>query len=170
MMRTEAKRAIYAGSFDPPTYGHLWIIEEAKKLFDEVVIALGLNPDKHYTYSVEERLSMLQSIVGHSSQVNISSFKNIYLVEYAHQIGAQYIIRGIRSVADYEYERSMRYINSDMYPDIGTWFLFPPREYSEVSSTLVKGLVGFENWEEVLKKYVPDAVRKMMVKKFKLRR
>lgn len=158
---------IYAGTFDPPTYGHLWLIQEAASLFAHVVVAVGFNPEKEATYSLDERLMMLQNITEDIDNVSIDYFENMYLVEYAHQKGAKGIVRGIRSIADYEYERMIRYVNADIYPDISTVFLFPPREYSEISSTLVKSLIGFTNWQKVIRQYVPEAVALLMEKKIK---
>ncbi|QRN41784.1 MAG: pantetheine-phosphate adenylyltransferase [Neisseriaceae bacterium] len=166
MYCSEPKRAIYAGTFDPPTNGHLWVISEISQLFEELVVAIGTNPDKTFAYSLQERIEMLECITQEYPNTTIKTFENMYLVEFAHQLRAKYIIRGIRSASDYEYERNMRYINSDIHPDISTLFVFPPREYSEVSSTLVKGLVGFENWENIIKRYVPESVCQIMIKKF----
>lgn len=151
-------RAVYAGSFDPPTNGHLWMISEAQQLFDELIVAIGINPEKKSTYSLEERKQMLESIVVPFKNVRITSFENEFLVNYAHSIQAPFIIRGIRSGADYEYERAIRYINADLQPSIQTIFLMPPREIAEISSTMVKGLVGPNGWRNIIHRYVPQAV------------
>ncbi|MDO5059106.1 MAG: pantetheine-phosphate adenylyltransferase, partial [Neisseria sp.] len=112
-MNPTPRRAVYAGSFDPPTNGHLWMIRQAQAMFDELVVSIGVNPDKKNTYTVAERCRMLQDITQAFPNVRVSTFENRFLVDYAHSIGAKFIIRGIRSAGDYEYERSMRYINSD---------------------------------------------------------
>lgn len=160
------KRAVYAGSFDPLTHGHLWMIEEGARLFDELIVAIGTNPDKAYTFSVEERLRMLRESLIEKDGVSIDRFENKFLVHYAKKAAATHILRGIRSEGDYSYERGMRYINGDLQPGIGTVFLMPPREIAEVSSSFVKGLVGPEGWEEVVRKYVSDPVYKMILEKF----
>ncbi|WP_374354229.1 pantetheine-phosphate adenylyltransferase [Chitinimonas sp.] len=152
------KRAVYAGSFDPVTNGHLWMIERGYELFDEMIVAIGVNPDKRATFSVEEREDMLREVTQHLPNLKVTSFENQFLVNYARSVGANYILRGIRNPSDYEFERTMRYINSDLVPEVTTTFLMPPRSIAEVSSTMIKGLVGPEGWEEVLKKYVPPAV------------
>lgn len=157
-MNQTIRRAVYAGSFDPPTNGHLWMIREACRLVDELVIAIGINPDKKSTYTITERKTMLEAITREFPNVRISSFENRFLVDYAHDVNARFIIRGIRSGADYEYERAIRYINSDLQPEIITLFLMPPREFAEVSSTMVKGLVGPEGWRQTIRRYVPQAV------------
>ncbi|WP_215781183.1 MULTISPECIES: pantetheine-phosphate adenylyltransferase [unclassified Paludibacterium] len=157
------KRAVYAGSFDPVTNGHLWMIREAVELFDELVVAVGVNPDKHCTFTVEERVEMLNAVTQGFNKLRVEVFSNQFLVNYAQTVDANYIVRGIRTASDYEYERTMRYINTDLHPDITTIFLLPPREYAEVSSTMVKGLVGPRGWETVIRQYVPDPVyRKLM--------
>ncbi|MBF0803164.1 MULTISPECIES: pantetheine-phosphate adenylyltransferase [Neisseria] len=152
------RRAVYAGSFDPPTNGHLWMIREAQALFDELIVSIGVNPDKKSTYTVAERRAMLEAISSGFSNVRITAFENQFLVNYAHSVGAKFIVRGIRTASDYEYERTIRYINSDLHPDIATVFLMPPREFAEVSSTMVKGMVGPDGWRDMIRRYVPVAV------------
>ncbi len=152
------KRAVYAGSFDPITDGHLWIVEEARKLFDELTVAIGINPEKTYTFPLRQRLDLLQQVLPEDKSILIDHFDNRYLVDYAAEIGAQYIIRGIRSPADYEFERVMRQINEDIRPEVTTIFLMPSREVAEVSSSMVKGLVGPTGWEAQVRRYVPAPV------------
>ncbi len=163
MQTKTIRRAVYAGSFDPPTNGHLWMIREAQALFDELIVAIGINPDKKPTYTVAERRKLLTDITKDFPNVRIDSFENQFLVNYAHSVNAGYIVRGIRSASDYEYERTIRYINSDLQPEVSTVLLIPPREFAEVSSTLVKGLVGPEGWREIIRRYVPDAVYDKML-------
>ncbi|WP_293239860.1 pantetheine-phosphate adenylyltransferase, partial [Paludibacterium sp.] len=134
------------------------MIREAVELFDELVVAVGVNPDKHCTFSVEERIDMLNAVTQGFNKLKVDVFSNQFLVNYAQSVDANYIVRGIRTATDYEYERTMRYINTDLHPDITTIFLLPPREYAEVSSTMVKGLVGPRGWETVIRQYVPDPV------------
>lgn len=160
------KRAVYAGSFDPPTNGHLWMINEASELFDELVLAIGINPEKHCTFSIEERQTMLEDICQGMSNVTVASFGKQFLVNYAVEIDANYIVRGIRSAADYEYERIMRHINSDLHSDISTVFLMPPREFAELSSTMVKGLIGPEGWQSMVRRYLPDPVYQRIVSSY----
>ncbi|QMT35759.1 pantetheine-phosphate adenylyltransferase [Neisseria wadsworthii] len=157
-MNHPISRAVYAGSFDPPTNGHLWMIRQAQTMFDELIIAIGVNPDKKSTYTIAERYAMLEAITQEFPNVCIHSFENRFLVDYAHDVDAKFIVRGIRTASDYEYERTIRYINSDLQPDILTIFLMPPREFAEVSSTMVKGMVGPNGWRQMIRRYVPDAV------------
>jgi pantetheine-phosphate adenylyltransferase len=152
------RTAVYAGSFDPPTNGHLWMIERGLEMFDHLIVAIGTNPAKDYSFSVEERLEMLRASLPGSDRLEISHFNNRYLVDYAKKKGAEYVLRGIRSPNDYEYERVMRHINADMAPEITTVFLMPPRDIAELSSNMIKGLTGPTGWEETVRRYVPEAV------------
>jgi len=164
------KRAVYAGSFDPVTNGHLWMIEQGVALFNELIVAVGVNPGKKYTFSLKERLKVLDEVIwteisGCAEDIVIDSFENDFLVNYARSMDADYILRGIRSVEDYEFERGVRHINSDLQSDITTIFLMPPREISEVSSSLVKGLIGPNGWKDVVKRYVPAPVFDLILSK-----
>lgn len=154
--------AVYAGSFDPLTNGHLWIIKQAASLFSKLIVAVGTNPDKKYTFSHAERLRMIREALQDYPHVEIADFHNRYLVDFAKEHGATTMIRGIRSPQDYEYERVMRHINADMAPEITTIFLMPPRDIAELSSSMVKGLIGPIGWEEQVKRYVPENVFRLL--------
>jgi len=150
--------AVYAGSFDPPTNGHIWMIERGLELFDHLIVAIGTNPSKRYSFTVDERLDLLRTSTTPSKRLEITHFDNRYLVDYARKTGAKYVLRGIRSTHDYEYERVMRHINADMAPEIITAFLMPPRDISELSSSMIKSLIGPDGWEQTVRRYVPPAV------------
>lgn len=152
------KRAVYAGTFDPLTVGHLWMIEEGAKLFDELTVAIGVNPEKKCMFSVQARLAMLEQSTKHLRNVRLDTFTNQFLIDYAATQNASFILRGIRTESDYEYERTMRNINGDLNLTIQTIFLMPPRGIAEVSSSMVKGLIGPEGWGTIVKTYVPEAV------------
>lgn len=155
---------IYAGSFDPVTLGHLWMISRGAKLFGTIVVAVGTNPDKKAMFRPDERIDLLCASTEAVKNIRIESFENRYLVEYARSIGASFILRGIRP-GDFEYERAMRYVNEDLDSGITTVFLMPPRELAEVSSSIVKGLVGPIGWESVVAKYVPQSVLEKLKEK-----
>jgi pantetheine-phosphate adenylyltransferase len=161
------RRAVYAGSFDPITLGHVWMIQNGSRLFNELVVAIGINPDKQYTFSLEERIEMLQETVKPYSNVRVTSYQNLFLMNYARQIDAGFILRGIRNVVDYGYERGMRHINAEFNNDALTVFLMPPRELAEISSSFVKGMVGPAGWEQIVAKYVPPVVQERIVSRFK---
>lgn len=163
-MRTKKRLGVYAGSFDPLTIGHLWMIEQGVGLFDRLIVAVGVNPEKRYTFTLEERLKMLSESLKQYRNLSITSFSNRYLIDYAQSVNATHILRGIRSESDYEYERTMRNINGDLDPAICSVFLMPPRDIAEVSSSMVKGLVGPKGWQKVVRKYVPEPVYRRFVK------
>jgi len=163
-MRNKKRLGVYAGSFDPLTIGHLWMIDQGVNLFDRIIVAVGINPDKKYTFSLAERLAMIRESLKQYRNVSVTSFSNLYLIDYAQSIGATHILRGIRSESDYEYERTMRNINGDLDPAICSVFLMPPRGIAEVSSSMVRGLVGPKGWQKVVKSYVPGPVYRRLLK------
>jgi pantetheine-phosphate adenylyltransferase len=154
----QPKRAVYAGTFDPVTIGHLWMIEQGAEMFDELVVGIGVNPSKKWLFSVEEREEMLREATCGIPNVKVQVFTNQFLINYAAAIGARFILRGIRTESDYEYERVMRNLNGDLNAAITTVFLMPPRGIAEVSSSMVKGLIGPEGWEKIVCDYVPKPV------------
>jgi pantetheine-phosphate adenylyltransferase len=135
------RRAIYPGSFDPVTNGHLDIIERGCKLFDEIIISILVNPDKQPFFTLEERHEMLTEVLEEISQgnckVRVDSFRGL-LVNYAVAQQADVIVRGIRAISDYEYELQMALMNRRLEPGIETVFMMPAEIYSYVSSRLVK--------------------------------
>ena len=135
------RRAIYPGSFDPVTNGHLDIIERGCKLFDEIIIGILVNPDKQPFFTVEERHDMLTEVVKNISQgdctLRVDSFSGL-LVNYAVAQEADVIVRGIRAISDYEYELQMALMNRRLAPSVETVFMMPAETYSYVSSRLVK--------------------------------
>jgi pantetheine-phosphate adenylyltransferase len=163
-MRNKKRLGVYAGSFDPLTIGHLWMIDQGVNLFDRLIVAVGINPDKKYTFPLAERVAMIRESLKQYRNVSVTSFSNLYLIDYAQSIGATHILRGIRSESDYEYERTMRNINGDLDPAISSIFLMPPRGIAEVSSSMVRGLVGPKGWQKVVKGYVPEPVYRRLLK------
>ena len=135
------RRAIYPGSFDPITNGHLDIIERGCKLFDEIIVAILVNPDKQPFFTIEERHEMLVEILKDIRQggcnVRVDSFRGL-LVSYAVEQQANAIVRGIRAISDYEYELQMALMNRRIEPTIETVFMMPAEIYSYVSSRLIK--------------------------------
>ena len=135
------RRAIYPGSFDPITNGHLDIIERGSKLFDEIIIAILVNPDKQPFFSIEERREMLDEVLSKIDRsactIRVDDFRGL-LVHYAVAQQAHAIVRGIRAISDYEYELQMALMNRRLEPTIETVFMMPAETYSYVSSRLVK--------------------------------
>lgn len=159
--------AVYAGSFDPITNGHVWMMEKGARMFDRLIVAIGENPDKEYAFSLEERLEMLRETCGEWSNVEIAHFEGQFLVDYAHAIGVRYILRGIRSEDDFHYEQGMRHVNADMRPEIDTVFLMPPRDLAQISSSMVEGLIGPQGWVDVVRRYVPPAVFRRLEQRYR---
>jgi pantetheine-phosphate adenylyltransferase len=139
------------------------MIRRAAKLFDHLVVAVGVNPGKTYTFSLDERVAMLQECVEGMENVEVDRMEARFLVRYAKEKGADAILRGIRSDEDYRYEHAMHNINMDIEPEIVTVFLMPPRDICEISSGFVKGLIGFEGWQEIVRPYVPGPVYKKLL-------
>ena len=135
-------KAIYPGSFDPPTNGHIDLIQRGAVLFDHLIVAVLNNPAKTPMFSVEERTEMLLESVGAMPNVSVASFDGL-LVAFARQQGARAVLRGIRAISDYEYEFQMALMNRRMAPEIETVFLQPAGRYSFVSSRMLKEVYSF---------------------------
>ncbi|MEM7621967.1 MAG: pantetheine-phosphate adenylyltransferase [Planctomycetota bacterium] len=154
---------VYAGSFDPPTNGHAWVIEHAATLFGRLVVAVADNPEKSYSYPLERRLSWLREISDGFANVEVTHIENQFLAHFARDRGAGYIVRGIRNEADYQYERAMRYVNEDLNPGLTTTFVIPPRDLCEISSSFVKNMMGPAGWEPIVRDYLPACVARDLV-------
>jgi len=139
------------------------MIQEGVRLFEHLIVAVGINPEKKSTFSLADRLAMLRESCRPFSNVEVASFSNLYLIDYAKSVGATHILRGIRSAGDYEFERTMRNINGDLDAKICTVFLIPPRNIAEVSSSMVKGLIGPAGWRQIVRKYVPAPVYRQLL-------
>jgi pantetheine-phosphate adenylyltransferase len=130
-------KAVYPGSFDPPTNGHLDLIERGSKIFDELVVAVLRNPEKSPLFSVPERRNMLEAMTEGLDNVSVETFDGL-TVEYAMSLGASAVLRGIRAISDYEYELQMALMNRKLQPTLETVFMMPAEKYSYVSSRLVR--------------------------------
>lgn len=136
------KRAIYPGSFDPVTLGHMDIISRAAKVVDELIVAVLINSAKKPLFSVEERVSMLEEITRNIPNVKVKSFDGL-LVEYAESEKADFIVRGLRAVTDFEYELQIAQSNHIVNPRVDTLFLTTSLEYAYLSSTIVKEIASY---------------------------
>jgi pantetheine-phosphate adenylyltransferase len=150
--------ALYPGSFDPLTNGHLDVLFRARRLADRVIVAILENDAKKPLFSVEERIEMIREIVGEEPGVSVRSFSGL-LVDFAAQTGATLLVRGLRAISDYEYELQMALMNRRLAPGIETVFLMAKEEYSYVSSRLVKevGRLGAD-----VSGLVPEPVRRRL--------
>ena len=129
--------AIYPGSFDPPTNGHLDLIERGSKIFDELIVAVLRNPEKEALFSLEERRAMLKEMTARFDNVRVDAFDGL-LVDYAVRQKASAVLRGIRAISDYEYELQMAMMNRKLEPRLETVFMMPAETYSYLSSRLVR--------------------------------
>jgi pantetheine-phosphate adenylyltransferase len=154
--------AIYPGSFDPVTNGHLDLIARGSRIAERLIVAVLRNESKQALFSVEERIEILQKVVGPFANVEVASFDGL-LVEYAASRGANLILRGIRAVSDYEYELQMALMNRRLRPELETAFLMAGEAYSFVSSKLVKEVVSLGGDVSGL---VPPAVEAKLKAKF----
>jgi pantetheine-phosphate adenylyltransferase len=150
--------AIYAGSFDPITYGHLWMIEQGSKAFDQLIVGVGLNQDKKTFFDESTRLKLIKSCTKQFKNVQVESFSGEFLVHFAKKKKAKFILRGIRNTNDFDYEQTICRINQDIDSNIQSLFLMPPRDICEISSSMVRSLVGPKGWKKIVSQYVPQNV------------
>lgn len=158
------KIAVCAGSFDPPTEGHLNIIRRALKLFDKVIVAVAVNSQKKSAFSTEERLALLKELFQGDKGVEVDSFEKKLLVEYARSKKAQVLLRGLRTIQDYEYEFQMALANKQIAPEIETVFMMTESPYSHISSSLTKEIVSLGGSGAGM---LPPLVEKKLKEKFK---
>jgi pantetheine-phosphate adenylyltransferase len=157
------RRAVYPGSFDPITSGHVDIIQRGLKIFDEILVAVLENPKKEALFSTQERIDMIQDFfVGHRN-IEVKAFDGL-LVKFAKNNNANIVIRGLRAISDFEYEFQMALMNMKLDPEIETLFMMPNLSYSFLSSKLVKEIFMLGG---ALKDLVPAQVEKKLKEKFK---
>jgi pantetheine-phosphate adenylyltransferase len=156
--------ALYPGTFDPLTNGHLDLIKRSVRMFDKVVVAIFENPMKGPLFSVEERRRLIEDSIQGLSNIEIDTFSNTLLVFYAKQRQAHVIVRGLRAIADFEYEFQMTLMNRRLDEDIETVFLMPREEYTYVASRLIKEVAAYGGNVEEL---VPPPVALALKEKFR---
>lgn len=154
--------AVYAGSFDPMTFGHLDLIERASKLFGQVIIAIGKHPTKSPLFSFSERVQLLQDATKDMPGVRIDSFDGL-LIHYCERVGARVIVRGLRAATDFEYELQIAHANADMAPQIDTVFLPTRTNYGFISASLVREIASHGG---DVSHYVPGVVCAALKVKF----
>jgi pantetheine-phosphate adenylyltransferase len=155
-------KALYPGTFDPITFGHIDIIERARKIFDNLVIAVASNREKEPLFTIDERIDLIKNSLKDTGNIEFTTFDGL-TAEFAKSIGATAIVRGIRAVSDFEYEFQMALMNRKMQPDVETVFLTPNEKHSYISSSLVKDIArrGGD-----VSSFVPDIVKKTLAMKF----
>ncbi len=154
--------AIYPGTFDPITNGHLDIIERACRLFEKVIVTIAVNPHKTPMFPEDERKEMITLTTAHLKNVEVDSYHGL-LVRYAEEKKASVIVRGLRAISDFEYEFQMSLTNTKLNPDITTIFLMPNEKFSYLNSSLVRELASYD---ASIKEFLPGLVYKRLKKKF----
>jgi pantetheine-phosphate adenylyltransferase len=162
-MRSSMHAAVYPGSFDPITYGHLDVIRRATKIVDKLLVAVAECPPKETTFSAEERLRMVQDVTAEMPGVDVRGFDGL-LVTYVAEVGAQGIIRGLRALTDFEYEFQMALTNRKLCGEIETIFLMPSESYSYISSSIIKEIARLGG---DLSAFVPPLVAKKLKDKYR---
>ena len=155
-------KAVFAGSFDPPTFGHLNIIERAQKLFSEIHVVIAVNKNKSYCFSGEERLEVIQQLVSRWNNVSVHLWDSL-IVDYAKKIKADVLIRGVRNDNDFLYEFDLAMMNKSLNPQIETLFLVPDPKFFVLRSSSIKELAAFGGDVSTM---VPPIVEAMLKKKF----
>ena len=161
-MTERARLAIYPGSFDPITNGHLDLIERSLQIFDRLVVAVAVNPRKAALFTAEERVALIREVVGDDPRVEVTSFSGL-LVDHVRALGARTLIRGMRALADFEYEFQFAHMNRRLAPEIDTVFMMTSEENFYVSSSLVKEVAAFGGDVSSL---VPEPVQRALAAKF----
>ncbi|OBQ55790.1 pantetheine-phosphate adenylyltransferase [Tamlana sp. s12] len=148
------KKALFPGSFDPLTLGHVDIITRASTLFDEIIVAIGVNADKKYMFSLEQRKTFIEETFAHNPKIKVATYKGL-TVDFCKEIGVDFILRGLRNPADFEFEKAIAHTNRDLAP-IETIFLLTSAQTSYIASNIVRDVI--RNHGDYTK-LVPDSVR-----------
>lgn len=134
------KTAVFPGSFDPITTGHVDLVRRAVPMFDKIVVAVGINSQKKYLYTLEERLEFLRKVFADEPKVEIGSFEGL-TAHYCNKIGARYLLRGLRNASDFDYEKTISQLNGIVGEGLETFFLISQPEFSHISSTIVREII-----------------------------
>jgi pantetheine-phosphate adenylyltransferase len=163
MPKDQLNKAICAGSFDPPSWGHINILQRTLNIVDHLIVAIGVNNAKDCTFTVDERIKLLQDIFKDEPRIEIDSFSGL-LINYAEKKNVKTLIRGIRTMGDYEYEFQMAHTNRKLNPNIDTIFMVTEGKFSYLSSSIVKQVASLGG---SVKKMVPPNVEKALMAKLK---
>jgi pantetheine-phosphate adenylyltransferase len=161
-----ARLAVYAGSFDPPTQGHLDLIERSSSLFSDVIVGLGRHPTRNPLFSIDERMELVKTITAHMPNVRVESFDGL-LIDFCKEVNARIIVRGLRAATDFEYELQIAHANADLHPDVDTVFLPTRTNYGFISASLVREIASHGG---DVSRYAPAAVCVALAEKFKSKR
>lgn len=156
------KRVLTPGTFDPITYGHLEVITRAAQLSDEVIVAVAASPNKHPLFTLEERTKLIEEVTKHLPNVKVYPFDGL-LVDLAHELGAQALVKGLRAITDFEYEFQMTALNYQLAPDLETMFIMSSPKYMYLSSSIVREVASLKGSVD---RFVPPEVVAALERKF----
>ena len=156
-------KAIYPGSFDPVTNGHIDIINRASEFFDEIIVAVMVNPKKQYLFSIEERRTLIEKAFENQEKIKVDMFQGL-LIDYMKKNNLRAIIKGLRTVTDYGYEAQMALTNKNLYREAETFFIHSEEKYSFLSSSIIREIYSHGG---SLSNYIPDHVERALIEKFK---
>lgn len=159
---TQPSVAIYAGSFDPMTFGHFDVVKRAAQLFPRLIVAVGRHPTRNPLFSLKERMDMIHGVCADIENVEVSSFGGL-LADYAREVGARVVVRGLRVGADFEYELQIAHANADLAPEVDTLFLPTRTAYGFISASLVRDIARHGG---DISRYAPELVCDELKKKF----
>ena len=155
-----SKKAIFPGTFDPVTMGHLDIVERGLKMFDEVVVSIGINADKKHLFTLDQRTLWLKKLFESNPRVSVMHYEGL-TATFAESIGAEFILRGLRTTQDFTYEQQIAYVNEDLTRSVQSVFVMSDHKNSSVSSTIVRDLIRYKG---AFEKYVPTAIYQEIIK------
>jgi pantetheine-phosphate adenylyltransferase len=161
--RDPSRTAVFTGTFDPLTLGHLDVIRRGRQLFEHVVVGIGVNPNKAALFTIEERVGLARAVLAPLPNVSVEAFEEL-AVQFVRRIGARVILRGLRTLSDMEYEFGMTLTNHRLDPTIETVFLMADGEYSHVSSTLIKQVARFGGAAALRRFVPPELIEPIMAK------
>jgi len=164
-MDPSARTAVFTGTFDPITLGHLDVIQRGRDLFDHIVVAIGVNPSKQVIFAIDERVALAERVVSPFNNVSVRAFEGL-TVDFVRSIGARVILRGLRTLSDMEYEFSMTLTNHRLDPGVETVFLMADGEYAHVSSSLIKQVARYGG-SDALARFVPLELVEPIMAKFR---
>ena len=154
--------AAYSGTFDPITFGHTDIIERASRMFPRLIVAVGLNPGKNPSFNIDERVELVRASVTHLKNVDVQPFSGL-VVDFAREHGVTVLVRGVRTVGDFDYEKQMAVMNRDLYPKLDTVMFVPKPEHAHLSSSLVREIATLG---APIEKFVPAPVVPLLRERF----
>lgn len=164
-MKKQEKNALYAGSFDPITVGHQFLIKEGSELFDHLTIVLSTNKNKISFFSIEERKKQILFFIKDFDNVTLEVVEDEYVVDIAERTNSKFLLRGLRDTVDYGYEQKIESINNQLNPNVKTIYISSPDNLKTISSSMVKSLIGYKGWQNAIKNMVNELVLSDIVRK-----